>query len=64
MSNVIDLEQRLRPGDRVRVRRTAKDEVVRGQLATFVRYESAVVELDSGLTKRLTTNSLELIDQG
>ena len=62
MSNVMDPEQRLRPGDRVRILQTAKDEAVRGELATFVRYESAVVKLDSGQTKRLTTNTLEFID--
>ena len=62
MSDVMDPEQRLRPGDRVRIRQTAKDESVRGELATFVCYESAVVKLDSGQTKRLTTNTLELIE--
>ena len=51
--------QRLRAGQRVRIRETAKNKDIHGEVCTFSKYTDVHVEID-GVTYRVVTNSLEM----
>ena len=51
-----------KPGDNVRIRETAKNENIRGERATFVKYSDVHVRID-GKIYQVVTNSLDEIDK-
>ena len=59
MNAKIEENQRLRAGQRVRIRETAKNKDIRGKDGIFSRYSDVYVEID-GCEYHVVTNSLEM----
>ena len=51
-----------KPGDEVRVRETVRNENIRGEPATFVKYSDGNVKID-GKIYHIVTNSMDEIDK-